>query len=178
VVKGNQRIERILGNLRVFSQERERVVERTDVVAALEATVELLRPRVTSQKIEVSLRVDARAHVGDHPGELDQVLTNLLLNACQAMPDGGRLGIRCWTDDGHALVSLADSGPGIPQAERAAIFRPFYTTRGPGEGTGLGLSVSSEIVRRNGGTLELAADGSVGATFVVRWPLWIETEAG
>jgi signal transduction histidine kinase len=171
-LQGNQRIHRILANLRDYSQAREGAAERSDVAAAIHACLELVRERLGAQKIEVALQLDDSAIVGS-PGELDQVLTNLILNACQAMPDGGKLHIGCGRHGGHAWIRVADTGSGIPEGDRASIFRPFFTT---GHGTGLGLAVSREIVRRNGGTLELAAS-PVGAAFEIRWPLWVESVA-
>jgi len=169
VLRGNQRIERIVANLRAYTQAETRPAERTDVGAAVNSAIALLQPRLTEAGITVEHQAVA-AHAALRPGELDQVLANLLLNAWQAMPDGGRLAIRTVVDNAQIEVTIADTGPGVAEADRASIFRPFFSTRPAGEGSGLGLSVSSEIMRRNGGSVVLAP-AAVGATFVLRLPV-------
>lgn len=78
--------------------------------------------------------------------ELNQVWTNLIVNAVDAMPDGGTLTIRTWREDARLLVEVADTGVGIPAAIRPRILEPFFTTEPVGEGTGLGLDISYRIV--------------------------------
>jgi two-component system, NtrC family, sensor kinase len=167
IVRGNERIERIVANLRAYTHSESRPAERTDVAAAVESSLELLAARFVEQHITVETQLEARPCIACGPGELDQVLANLLINACQAMPEGGRIWARCWVEERTARISIRDSGRGVTEADRTSIFRPFFSTSG---GTGLGLSVSNQIVRRNGGAIELLAGGP-GATFVVNLPL-------
>jgi signal transduction histidine kinase len=103
---------------------------------------------------------------------MNQVIMNLVLNASQAMPEGGKLSVRSEeTEDGVRIV-VEDTGRGVPPSVRPSIFDPFFTTRAPNEGTGLGLAVSNEIVRRHGGTLELLPDRpeQSGAAFAIALP--------
>ena len=104
-------------------------------------------------------------------GELNQVWTNLIDNAVQAMDGAGTLTIRTSLDGDHVRVEIGDTGPGIPPELRQRIFEPFFTTKPVGEGTGLGLDISYRIVvARHGG--DLTVESEPGDTrFIVRLPL-------
>jgi C4-dicarboxylate-specific signal transduction histidine kinase len=104
-----------------------------------------------------------------HPGRLNQVLVNLLLNAGQAMTETEpkRITISKMVDDEKVTLLVKDTGPGIPEAKREQIFDPFFTTKAPGEGTGLGLAISRSLMEQMDGDLEVV-DSDAGATFAVR----------
>jgi signal transduction histidine kinase len=105
--------------------------------------------------------------------QLHQVLLNLLLNAIQATPAGGRITIRSWSDDAEppsAWLEVADTGCGIEPAHVEQIFDPFFTTKGPDLGTGLGLMICHHIVSDHGGTIEVESAPGRGARFRVRLP--------
>ena len=110
--------------------------------------------------------------------QLQQVLINLLVNAIEASPPGGRVDVSSWAEAGHGragvVIRVRDSGPGIAPELHASVFQPFLTTKPRGQGTGLGLAICRDIVRDHGGTLELA-DHRAGATFVVWLPSPEET---
>lgn len=101
---------------------------------------------------------------------LELVVINLILNAFQAMPNGGRLTIGCWGDGGSVVIEIGDTGPGIPQAHVSKIFDPFFTMRSDSRRSGLGLSVSHSIVRQHGGSVDVRTSPK-GTTFVVRLPV-------
>ncbi len=106
-----------------------------------------------------------------HPAELNQVWTNLIDNAVQAMPDGGTLTLRTALEDGWALIEIGDTGVGIPRELRQKIFEPFFTTKPVGEGTGLGLDISFRVVtQRHGGDLRVVSKPG-DTRFQVRLPL-------
>ena len=103
-------------------------------------------------------------------GELNQIWTNLLDNAIDAAPPGGRIEVRTSVEGDRALVEITDNGPGIPPDIQSQIFEPFFTTKGVGEGTGLGLDTTYRIVRRHDGAIGF--DTRPGRTrFSVRLPL-------
>jgi len=151
---------------------------------------DLLR-RLLGEDIELHVEpASTRLVVESDPGELEQVIVNLAVNARDAMPDGGRLVIR--TAEARpeecpecaagptlpaasvrrcALLSVEDSGTGMDEETLARVFEPFYTTKGRGKGTGLGLYVSHETVRRHGGVLELHSTPDGGTTARVLLPL-------
>lgn len=101
------------------------------------------------------------------PTQLRQVLANLITNAIQAMPDGGSLCITGEEQPGYVMITVQDSGGGVPPALRERIFEPLFTTKA--KGTGLGLAICRQIIERHGGTIELG-DNSQGAMFVIRLP--------
>lgn len=102
------------------------------------------------------------------PTQFRQVLTNLMTNGIQAMPDGGSLCITGAEQDNYVMITVQDSGSGVPTAIREHIFEPLFTTKA--KGTGLGLAICRQIIERHGGTIELS-DHSQGATFVIRLPV-------
>jgi signal transduction histidine kinase len=137
----------------------------------LARVVELADYQLRKGRIEVRLEVSAdgaRAHAD--PFQMEQLLLNLVLNGVQAMPGGGTLTLRTRRDGDRVVVEVADTGVGIPEELRARVFDPFFTTRGVGQGTGLGLSVSYGIVRAHGGTIELESETGKGTTFRVILP--------
>lgn len=101
---------------------------------------------------------------------LELVVINLILNAFQAMPNGGRLTIGAWRDGAEIVIEIGDTGPGIPEAHVSKIFDPFFTTRNDSRRSGLGLSVSHSIVRQHGGGVDVRTSPSNGTTFIVRIP--------
>ncbi len=105
-------------------------------------------------------------------GQLEQAVVNLVVNACDAMPEGGRLVLSTGREGrAFAWFAVRDSGPGVPEELRGRIFEPFFTTKGVEQGTGLGLSVVLGIVQRNGGAIEVATPPGGGAEFKVTLPL-------
>ena len=102
---------------------------------------------------------------------LELVVINLILNAFQAMPDGGRLTIAARSEDDEVVIEIGDTGAGIPEAHISKIFDPFFTTRSDSRRSGLGLSVSHSIVRQHGGGLIVRSSPRDGTTFVVRVPV-------
>ena len=120
----------------------------------------------------------ALPHVRCHPKQIEQVFMNLLVNAYQAIEarlarDGGGNGeivLRTATTDGGVVISVSDDGAGIAPEHADRIFEPFFTTKEVGEGTGLGLSTSFEIVRRHGGTIRALPRDGGGTTFEVWLP--------
>jgi signal transduction histidine kinase len=103
------------------------------------------------------------------PAQLEQVIVNLLLNALEAMPDGGTLAVRTGADpDGMVRIEVADTGKGVVPENRERIFEPFFTTKG--KGTGLGLAISRQLIEQQDGTLRVGESSGGGAVFTVRVP--------
>jgi signal transduction histidine kinase len=119
--------------------------------------------------VDVQLELDHDARIHCAPPLLTQVLSNLIENAAHAAGAGGWLRVRGRVENGHAIIEISDSGPGVPVALRDKIFEPFFTTKPQGVGTGLGLSISRDIVARHGGTIELRDRGGRHA-FVIDLP--------
>ena len=103
-------------------------------------------------------------------GELNQVWTNIMDNALDAMPDGGTLTLTSQSDDDHVTITIADTGRGIPKENLSKIFEPFFTTKPKGEGTGLGLHNAKAIVEKYRGDLSVESTVGQGTTFVIELP--------
>ena len=99
---------------------------------------------------------------------LEQAILNLLRNAMESMPNGGRFGLSAGVENGHAIVRVWDQGPGIPADLRTKIFEPFFTTKE--KGTGLGLAITSEIIREEGGSVTCESAPDRGTTFTLQLP--------
>ena len=106
-----------------------------------------------------------------HANSIRQVLVNLIVNAVQAVGDAGRIRLATGADGATAFARVEDDGPGMSAETRERLFDPFFTTKPVGEGTGLGLYVSYEIVRSHGGEIEVHSEPGVGTSFEVRLPL-------
>ena len=169
---GLQKIKNIVGHLLDFS--RMTVTEKTpvDLNNLINRLLVLLNYPASKKNIEIinDLSDDISEILIDE-NKMSQVFMNIMINAVQAMDDGGRLTIRTKADDGFCVVSIEDTGAGISRDIMSHIFDPFFTTKGIGEGTGLGLSVSKGIVEQHGGMIEVDSEVGAGTTFKIKLPL-------
>jgi signal transduction histidine kinase len=110
------------------------------------------------------------------PRQLTQVITNLLVNAAQAIPRWGKVTVSTEYDGEDAVIKVSDTGTGIKPEHQKELFTPFFTTKPDGEGTGLGLSISYGIVKDHGGTIAVRSILGEGTTFEIRLPLAAEME--
>ena len=165
------RLDAVVRGVLDLARLRPRETAACSVRRLAEETLETLAGQVESQRVTIERAFtpeDDRVEVD--PSQLKGALLNLALNALDAMPAGGTLRLTTERRDGRIRLHLADSGPGIPGAARAEIFRPFFTTKPAG--TGLGLSLAQRAIEDNGGTLTLAPETSGGgAEFVIELPL-------
>jgi signal transduction histidine kinase len=122
-----------------------------------------------SHGIEVTRAWDEEILVPGDRDRLNQVWVNLINNALEAMGPRGRLRLEVVRDGSEALIRVADSGPGVAPGNREKLFQPFFTTKGPGEGTGLGLHLCRRLVEAHGGTLAWSEDQGM-TVFTVRLP--------
>jgi signal transduction histidine kinase len=147
---------------------RERV--SCDAWAALRAAVDIVLP-ATGRKVNVDVDLVGDGTLDCVPEELTQVFTNLVQNAIEAAPDpGGRVWASGTVDGEDLVIRVKDDGPGVPHAHQARLFTPFFTTKGPGHGTGLGLTIARRVIQSLGGTIQLTSQPGEGAEFVVRVP--------
>ncbi len=129
------------------------------------------RPQAESKSVRIRASLDPQPLICDvDRGKLKQAVLNLLVNAQQAMPEGGDLIVRTAAqEDGMARIEVADTGPGIREEDKEKIFLPYFSTKG--EGTGLGLPTTRRIVRGHGGTIDLHTEPNNGTSFTIRLPL-------
>jgi signal transduction histidine kinase/HAMP domain-containing protein len=167
-------IRRIVGALKRYSRLDEAPLERVDLHAGIDDTLVILSHQLKYREIGINVKrtYGKLPPITAHVGELNQVWTNLIHNAAQAMGNSGELLIETKADVGQGFVEVAieDNGPGIPADVVSRIFEPFFTTKPKGEGTGLGLSISARIIENHGGTIRV--ESAPGRTrFTVRLPV-------
>lgn len=174
IIDQTLRCKQIVARLLDFSRQSVGQRVRFDVNVIIDRSAQLLAHQALFHDVEIvlDLQPDIPDMNGD-PGQLQQVFTNLVLNAGSAMNGKGRIVITSRFDPESEEVGLqfADTGPGIPSYIIDKIFEPFFTTKGPGEGTGLGLSVVYGIIQQHGGSIEARNSHSGGAIFTIILPL-------
>jgi two-component system, NtrC family, sensor kinase len=174
ILKATERCTRIVRGLLDFSRTPKDEVGAVDLAQVLSDALFLVKTQFKKKTVQVIEDFNAgipRAH--GNTNKLQQVAVNLIQNAFQAVPAGGRIRIATRTaGDGFVDMVVADDGPGISDDVRNKLFDPFFTTKSTGVGTGLGLSITYGIVQEHGGTISLEEGGTnSGATFVVRLPV-------
>jgi len=169
---GIQRASYIIENLLKFARPPEERMVSMDIDEALEETLSLLANQLKVQRVE--LRKDFAPDLPQVVGNkslLQQVFSNMILNACNAMPEGGTLTVATLATKAGVEIRFADTGVGVPPEHLVAIFDPFFTTMPVGKGTGLGLSISYSIIQQHQGTIEVESQEGQGSTFIVRLPV-------
>ena len=144
---GSARISELVGAIKTYTHMDKAASKKVDVHAGLNSTLIMLGHKLKKGDVEVVRDYEKNLpHVCGRAGELNQVWTNLLDNAIDAVDGHGRITVKTANENGRVLVEVSDDGPGIPDAVRERIFEPFYTTKDVGEGTGLGLDISYRVV--------------------------------
>ena len=181
-----KRLDRIVQDLFDITHPRQLQMRSAPLEDAVKRALQILQAFIAERAVEVALEVEPRVPVVPHDhDQIEQVLINLIKNAVEASPDSGCIRVRVSAAlpelrgartvvPGAACVHIQDQGPGIEAEPMRHIFEPFFTTK-PG-GTGLGLYISHDIVKRHGGALTVQSEPGRGATFTVRLPL--EPEGG
>ncbi len=167
-----RRVAGIVQNLRDFTRPSQQDPEFIDLRRSIEGTLQILAIALRKPGVELVKDLAEIPEILCYPALLNQVFTNLLLNAAQAMPeDGGTIKISATPrEEGGVEVVVQDSGPGVPEDIRHRIFEPFYTTKERSGGTGLGLSLCYNIIKEHGGEIYLDTGFNDGARFVVNLP--------
>jgi two-component system NtrC family sensor kinase len=170
MASGLERIRDLVVKLRTFSRiDDGSEVSRVGFRECIESVLTILGHRL-QEKIEVVTRFDAPDQLDCHPGLLNQVLLNLIANAIDAMGDVGTLTLSTSLRGDDYVITVGDTGCGIPQHLSDRVYEPFFTTKPVGRGTGLGLTIAYAIVRKHGGSLELDSVEGLGTLATVRLP--------
>lgn len=174
------RCKKIVAGLLHFARQNKVVHEATDVGDLIGRNLKTLN---APDNVEVRFEMDTRDPVAEiDRDQIGQVLTNLMVNAVTAMPNGGTLTVRLRGDTGSIYIEVSDTGFGIPKENMKKIFEPFFTTKQIGKGTGLGLAVTYGIVKMHRGDINVVSnadpkEGPTGATFTVTLPRVEEQDA-
>lgn len=168
---GSERVRKIVQNLKTFSRVDQAEEQLADLNECLESTIAIVWNEI-KYKAKLEKNLAALPDLRCNPQELTQVFTNLLVNAAQAIEKDGLIQIRSWHVDDMIHISIQDNGCGINMENQARVFEPFFTTKPVGEGTGLGMSISYEIIKNHGGKITLESKLNQGTTFTVSLPLY------
>lgn len=163
----------IINKLLTFSRKGSFSLNSIDINRLVDETLAMVGKLANSRNTRISRKfTDGLPHIMANQRQIQQVFLNLINNANQAMPDGGDLTISTGlsADRKYLMVEFKDTGCGISPENMAKLFEPFFTTKPAGQGTGLGLSVSLEIITRYGGTIEVASEPNKGSSFIVKMP--------
>jgi two-component system NtrC family sensor kinase len=178
VAEGLSRISEIVRSMRDFSHADQCEMSEVDLNRAISSTLVVARSEYRDVA-DVQTDLGEIPRVTCHGGQINQVVLNLVVNAAHAIADvvkgtsgRGKIVVRTRLEGDRVVITIADSGGGIPEAIRARIFDPFFTTKEVGRGTGQGLSVSRNVViKGHGGELDFTTDLGKGTTFSVRLPI-------
>jgi signal transduction histidine kinase len=167
VQAGFTALEVTVHDLLNFTSDREPVWGQFSVAGLVEEACQALAPQMAAQQIELSIDVTPRLRILADRNLLRRAILNLMLNALDAMPDGGQLVVTALETRRGLELEVADSGPGIAPAVRERIFEPFFTTKS--DGTGLGLAIVFQIAAAHGGSVEVAdcPEGGAALTLVI-----------
>ncbi|HWG48010.1 MAG TPA: response regulator [Gemmataceae bacterium] len=172
---GLKRVRDIIKNLRDFARLDEANFKEADLNASLQSTLEIVGHEIKKNAIQMRTDFALLPPVLCHPGKINQVFLNILMNAIQASPSGAVIEARTRVDETLSTFGVAiefqDNGCGIKPEHLPHLFDPFFTTKPVGQGTGLGLSVSYGIIRDHGGIIEVESAVGRGTLFRIRLPL-------
>lgn len=169
-LEGLARVQATIGDLKNYARGDDAVFESCDINTTLQASLNLLRN-------EIKYKAELITHFANIPpidcivSQIGQVFVNIIANACQAIEGFGTLTVSTKVDDDGVEVSIADTGIGMNDTQMAKAFEPFYTTKPKGTGTGIGLSISADIVQRHHGKISVSSEVGSGTTFTVWLPL-------
>jgi signal transduction histidine kinase len=180
ILKSGHRAALIISSMLGFARNTSAQQLDTDIVALIEELLLLAEKDLSTHRIQLEKRFQGRPRAPVVPAQIEQVVLNLILNARQSMPRGGRLRIdvRHNTHTNMVEIRVADTGVGIPADKLRLIFEPFYTTKEPDEhghgGTGLGLSVCRQIIEQHNGRIRVESLVGKGSTFTIKLPCEVE----
>ena len=168
--EGTERIKKIVQDLKDFAHPGEDKPKFADINKNMDSTVNVVWN-------ELKYKADVYKDYGDlpqvqcYPQLLNQVFMNLLVNAAQSIKERGEIKIKTRTDNGYVEIKISDTGSGIPNESLPRIFDPFFTTKDVGKGTGLGLNVAYNIIKKHHGKIDVKSDVGKGTMFTIRIPI-------
>ncbi len=183
ILKGSNRAATIISSMLGFARNTTMQRELVDLVGLVEEVLVLADKDLSKHQVKVERRFHSRPKAPIVRGQIEQILLNLIINARQAMPKGGRLtvDVRVNAKTQMADIAVCDTGLGIPPDQLRLIFEPFYTTKKPDEqghgGSGLGLSVCRQIIEQHHGRIRVESVVGKGSEFTVKLPLEFPADA-
>jgi signal transduction histidine kinase len=169
-LEGTERIRKIVLDLRTFARKNNDTLELVKIETVIDGVLSIMHS-------EMKYKTELKKNYGDvpdilcNPQRLGQVFINLFVNAVQSIPEKGIVEVKTYLQDGQVCIDVRDTGCGIEEKNLAKIFDAFFTTKPVGSGTGLGLSVSYDIVKKHGGDIKVQSKVGEGTTFTVLLPV-------
>ena len=171
---GIERVKTIVEDLRRFSRLDESAVKTIDLIENIKSTISISRSELTRKNINFEFISPDHLLVGCYPGQLNQAILNVLINAIYAVDQGGKIILSVELKDPNIIISINDNGSGIPEEIKAKIFDPFFTTKPVGSGTGLGLGITYKIISElHKGSIEVTSEPGTGTIFKLIIPRYL-----
>lgn len=167
--EGTERIKKIVLDLKDFAHPSVDKAQSTDINKGIESTLNVVWNEL-KYKATVTKDYGDLPPVKCYPQQLNQVFMNIFVNAVQAIKERGEIRISTEPGDGHVEIKISDTGVGIPKENISKIFDPFFTTKEVGKGTGLGLNVAYNIIKKHKGIIAVKSEVGKGTTFIIRLP--------
>lgn len=177
IEKSIDRAKKITHQLLSFVKKNDSTVSEVNLVELIDESIELVHREAENHNIKIIKKFNTkRETIHSDPYQLRQVLINLLTNALQAAGDKGEVGIILDCDENDASITVKNTGEGIPEENLKKIFEPFFSTKSPGKGTGLGLFITRGIIDKLGGTIEVASKLGHETSFCIKLPAYYVAE--
>ena len=182
ILRQCERAKHIVDSLLDFARARKStVMEKQDIVHIIKESVNLVDNQLRINNMDLALDIpDTPVFIKGNHSKLEQIFVSIFTNAIQAMKDNGKLTVSLMpdTENKNILITISDTGPGIPGEDIKNIFDPFFTTKPVGEGTGLGLSVCHSLVQEHRGRIEVKSKLGRGTVFIIKFPQYEAPETG
>ncbi|NEU09073.1 GHKL domain-containing protein [Flavihumibacter sp. R14] len=177
--EGASRTAEIVKGLRIFSRLDEDDLKQADINEGIDSTLVIVN-NLLNNKIELQKNYGPIPVIECYPGKLNQVFLNIISNAIHAInkkfdgQNGGKLTISTENDEDNVYIKISDNGTGMTEATRKKVFEPFFTTKDVGEGTGLGMSIAYNTIRRHQGEITINTSPGIGTEFIIELPIIME----
>ena len=169
IINQVSKISHITKNILQYSRKRSQSFQKIDLVSILNACINFLEPRFLKKNIQLSRKFDEiNSQVTGDPLQMEQAFVNLINNAIDALSQNGHLDIHLKRNDDNKLqIMIRDDGIGMDEDTRERIFSPFFTTKNPDQGTGLGLYIVKNICKNHGAEIRCSSSTGKGSTFII-----------
>lgn len=168
---GIERVKKIVEDLRRFSRLDESDIKHIDLVENMQSTLTIIKPEMEKKKVDFQMDAPQQLFTNCYPGQLNQALLNILINAIYAVDNEGKIYLNMEQGNSEIHISVSDNGTGIKEKDLDKIFNPFFTTKPVGTGTGMGLSITYKIITElHKGKINVESELNKGSTFKITIP--------